>query len=80
VDWSHCPDKHFQSAELRRQIDLAVDSLPPKLKAIFFLRHVRELSTAESAGKLGVTVLAAKTRLFRARKVLRESLGNYVAC
>jgi RNA polymerase sigma-70 factor (ECF subfamily) len=79
-DWSPRPDEQLQSAELRRRIEIAVNSLPGTLRAIFLLRDVWELSTEDSAGKLGVSVPAAKTRLHRARRVLRESLGNYVAC
>jgi RNA polymerase sigma-70 factor (ECF subfamily) len=77
---SRRPDEEFQSSELRRRIEIAVDSLPPKLKAILLLRHVWEVSTEESAAHLKVSVPAAKTRLHRARRVLRESLGSYVAC
>jgi RNA polymerase sigma-70 factor (ECF subfamily) len=79
-DWSPRPDEELQSAELRRHIEVAVNSLPQNLRATFLLRHVGEMSTEETAGTLGVSVPAAKTRLHRARRVLRESLGDYVAC
>jgi len=74
------PDQQFQSAELLRRIAIAVDLLPEKLKEIFLLRDVLEVSTEESAAKLGVSRPAAKTRLHRARAVLRRSLGDCVAC
>lgn len=73
------PDEEFQSAELRRRIEIAVDSLPQGLKATFLLREVVEMSTEEAAGKLGVSIPAVKTRLHRARSVLRQSLSDYVA-
>jgi RNA polymerase sigma-70 factor (ECF subfamily) len=79
-DWSHRPDEEFQSAELRHRIEIAVNALPRSLKTIFVLRNVCEMSTKDTAGKLGVSIPAAKTRLYRARMVLRESLGSYVAC
>jgi RNA polymerase sigma-70 factor (ECF subfamily) len=79
-DGSHRPDHEFQSAELRGRIAVAVRSLPLKLRETFLLRDVGEMSTKDAAGKLGVSIPAAKTRLFRARRVLRESLVNYVAC
>jgi len=78
-DLSPRPDEELQSAELRRHIESAVNSLPQNLKAIFLLRDVWEVSTEDSAAKLKVSIPAAKTRLHRARKVLRESLGGYVA-
>jgi RNA polymerase sigma-70 factor (ECF subfamily) len=74
------PDQLFQSEELLRRIETAVNSLPEKLKEIFLLRDVWEVSTGDSAAKLGVSTPAAKTRLHRARSVLRQSLGDYVAC
>ena len=77
---SHGPDHEFQSAELRGRIASAVSLLPPILRETFLLRDVREMSTREAAGDLGVTVLAARTRLYRARRALRESLANYVTC
>ena len=79
-DWSYRPDEEFQSAELRHRIEIAVNALPNHLRSIFVLREVCEMSTKDTAGKLGVSIPAAKTRLHRARMVLRESLGSYVAC
>ena len=74
------PDEEFQSAELRHRIEIAVNALPNHLRSIFVLREVCEMSTKDTAGKLGVSIPAAKTRLHRARRALRESLGDYVAC
>jgi RNA polymerase sigma-70 factor (ECF subfamily) len=79
-DESHRPDHRLQSAELRGRIAIAVSFLPPKLRETFLLRDVGEMSTKDAASKLGVSMPAAKTRLFRARRALKESLTNYVAC
>jgi RNA polymerase sigma-70 factor (ECF subfamily) len=77
---SHSPDQQLQSAELFRRIEVAVESLPEKLREVFVLRHVWEVSTGDTATKLGLSASAAKTRLYRARTELRQSLGDYVAC
>jgi RNA polymerase sigma-70 factor, ECF subfamily len=74
------PDSELHKAELRGRIAIAVSSLPPNLRDTFLLRDVGGMSTKDTAGKLGVSVPAAKTRLFRARKALRESLVSYTAC
>ena len=79
-DGSHHPDHELQSAELRGRIAVAVSFLPPKLRETFLLRTVSELSTKDTAGQLGVSIPATKTRLLRARRALRESLVSYVAC
>lgn len=76
----HRPDEQYQSAELRRRIEIAINALPPMLRSIFLLREVGEMSTEHTAGTLGVTIPAAKTRLHRARMALRESLSSYVGC
>jgi RNA polymerase sigma-70 factor (ECF subfamily) len=73
------PDLDLLSAELRGRIATAVSFLPPILMEAFLLRDVGEMSTKDAAGALGVSIPATKTRLFRARKVLRESLVNYLA-
>jgi len=75
---AYLPDEQLDSGELRHRLETAVNSLPHALKAIFLLRDVRELSTGDSAATLGVSVPAAKTRLHRARRALRASLGDYV--
>jgi RNA polymerase sigma-70 factor (ECF subfamily) len=73
------PDEEYQCAELRRSIELAVNALPDSLRSTFVLRDVKEMSTNDAAGELGASIPAIKTRLYRARRVLRQSLGNYVA-
>jgi RNA polymerase sigma-70 factor, ECF subfamily len=80
ADGWHRPDHAYQSAELRSRIAAAVSLLPPKLRATLVLREVHEMSMKDAAGTLGVTVAAVKTRLLRARRALRQSLVNYVAC
>jgi RNA polymerase sigma-70 factor (ECF subfamily) len=78
--WPQRPDEEYQSTELRRHIESAVNALPESLRETFLLRDVKEMSTEDTAGELGASTTAIKARLHRARRVLRESLGNYVAC
>jgi RNA polymerase sigma-70 factor (ECF subfamily) len=76
-DWSKRPDEQFQSDELRRQIQSAVNALPESQRAVFLLRDVDGLSTEETGELLGLTVPTVKTRLHRARLALREAIGRY---
>jgi RNA polymerase sigma-70 factor (ECF subfamily) len=78
--WPQRPDEEYQSTELRRHIESAVNALPESLRETFLLRDVKEMSTEDTAGELGASTTAIKARLHRARRVLRESLGSYVAC
>ena len=78
-DWSQRPDEQFQSEELRRHIQTAVDALPDGLRTVFLVRDVEGLSTEETAELLGLSLPAVKTRLHRARLALREAIGQYFA-
>jgi RNA polymerase sigma-70 factor (ECF subfamily) len=69
-----CPtvEEHFinrESLGLARDI---VDSLPESFKAIFWLRDISGLSGAETAEMLGLSPAAVKSRLHRARAMIRK--------
>lgn len=63
--------------EGREMLKSAISALPPDYQVPVLLRDVEGLSNAEAADVLGVSVLAVKARLHRARLVLREMLANY---
>ena len=60
--------------DLRRQLDTAIRDLPPRLRAVVVLRDVYDLPHEAIAEELGITVSAAKVRLHRARRRLREQV------
>src|SRR4051812_38955679 len=62
-----------QSALLARLSD-TLDQLPPKLRVLVVLKDVYGLSHEEIAEELGISVSAAKVRLHRGRKKLRDLL------
>jgi len=76
-DWSGLADKELERAELRAEMDRAIQELPEKLRVVFVLRELEELSTEETASTLGTTLETVKTRLHRARLWLRERLTRY---
>jgi RNA polymerase sigma-70 factor (ECF subfamily) len=73
------PDEHLAFGELRREIQNAVEKLPDMLRQVFLAREIEGHSTSQAAQSLGVSEQAIKTRLHRARAVLRENLGDYLA-
>ncbi|MBZ0309695.1 MAG: sigma-70 family RNA polymerase sigma factor [Anaerolineae bacterium] len=77
IDWQTLPDALLSSLELQHEIQRAVQTLKPVLRAVFVLRDVEELSTDETAHVLGITPGAVKVRLHRARLALREQLSGY---
>ena len=55
-------------------IESAIEALPEHYRAVFVMRDVEGMSTAESAECLDITEETAKTRLHRARRLLRDTL------
>ncbi len=61
-------------ADLRLDLSAAVHALPPAYRAVLILRDVDELTAPETAEQLGISVDAVKSRLHRARAMVRERL------
>ena len=79
VDWTASPDKEAVNSELKERLQEAIDQLEPDLKAAVVMRDVQGLSSAEAAEVLDVSVAALKSRLHRARVLVRKYLADYVA-
>ena len=77
ADWSELPEDRLLSAERRRVLEQGIEALPPDYKAVVVLRDIEGLSNPEVADILGITLLAVKSRLHRARLALRERLAAY---
>jgi len=76
-DWDVNPRDAVLRKEVRRELDKAIQALPPGYRAVVVLRDVQGMTTAETAEMLGIKEGAVKTRLHRARIFLREALGPY---
>lgn len=70
----HQPEGAAESAAALEELSVAVSELPPKLRAIVVLKDVYGLSHEDIAEELGISVAAAKVRLHRGRKKLRDLL------
>ncbi len=68
----HNPVVAVETTELRDQLDSAIHDLPPRLRAVVVLRDVYDMRHDAIAEELGISVSAAKVRLHRARRRLRE--------
>lgn len=71
------PDAHAREAELRRQVDAALDRLDPEQREAFVLKHVDGRPYDEMSALLGVSVSALKMRVHRAREGLQTFLEAY---
>lgn len=72
------PERQALTGELREVLEGAIEQLPPAYRSVFMLREVEGLSTTESADILGVREEVIKTRLHRARGMLRTELFERV--
>jgi RNA polymerase sigma factor (sigma-70 family) len=78
TDESDLPDRSAGRAEMRVLLEQKVSALPEALRIAFVLRSVEELSVGETAQVLGIGEETVRTRHFRARGLLRESLARDV--
>jgi len=70
------PEATVLRSELRRLLEEKIDALPEQFRTVFILRDVEELSVEETAECLDVPQATVRTRAFRARALLRESLSR----
>lgn len=73
-DVSPDPERTAFGRELQALIEREVLRLEPRYRAVFILREVEGLNTSETAECLNVTPAVVRTRLRRARAMLRERL------
>jgi RNA polymerase sigma factor (sigma-70 family) len=78
VDDTEPPEKTFGRAQMRGLLERKVAELPEAFRVVFVLRAVEELSVAETAECLGIAEETVRSRHFRARGLLRESLARDV--
>ena len=78
ADWSASPAPLLEQKELQAQINRAVDSLQPAYRSVLVLRDVDGLSYNEIAEVTGLTLEAVKTRINRARTMVRQKVEPYL--
>jgi RNA polymerase sigma-70 factor (ECF subfamily) len=74
ADWRELPSDIAERKEIREHIERALHALPDIYRETLILRDVQQLSAADAAAILGITIPAVKVRLHRARLMMRESL------
>jgi RNA polymerase sigma-70 factor (ECF subfamily) len=70
------PERQAYAGELGRILEAAVDALPETYRAVFMLREIEGLSTSETAAGLDLGEEAVKTRLHRARAMVRRTITD----
>ncbi len=75
ADWREIPSEALERKEVRQRLAEALGTLDPKYREVFMLRDMQHLNIQETAEALGITVASVKTRLLRARLMLRDLLA-----
>lgn len=68
------PPSLVARAQIRRLLEQAIDDLPEPFRTVYILRELDELSVEETAARLDLNPQTVKTRLHRARRLLRKAL------
>jgi RNA polymerase sigma-70 factor (ECF subfamily) len=77
-DSSPDPEASYLRRERAQILSETLGNLRPGMRKAIELRELAELSTEETAQRMGVSVAVVKARLFQARKKLREKLRRYL--
>ena len=64
--------------EIRRIVERRIDELPIAFRTVFIMRDVEDMTVQETADALDIPAATVRTRLFRARALLREALAKDV--
>ncbi|HEY2188609.1 MAG TPA: RNA polymerase sigma factor [Caldimonas sp.] len=70
------PEADAMRSQLRRLLERKIDALPLAFRTAFVLREVEELTIEEAAECLAIPAATVRTRVFRARALLRASLAE----
>jgi len=72
------PDSELHNKELSALLENAIEQLPEKYRLVFVLREVEDLSVKETAEVLDIAPSNVKTRLNRAKTMLKDHLKGYM--
>jgi len=72
------PERTMAQREILGLIERATDNLPEIFRIVFVARVIEGMSVEETADLLGLTAKTVKTRLHRARRLLRQQLGSQI--
>ena len=73
---SESPPGAVLRGEIRRLLERRIDDLPVAFRTVFVMRDVEDMSVQETAECLAIPAATVRTRLFRARALLREALAR----
>jgi RNA polymerase sigma-70 factor (ECF subfamily) len=72
------PERAMAQNEICQLLERAIDELPEDFRVVLVLRTLEDMSVEETASLLGLREETVKTRLHRARRLLREALAEHI--
>ncbi|HEX2842376.1 RNA polymerase sigma factor [Hyphomicrobium sp.] len=72
------PERATAQKQLCRLLERAIDDLPEEFRVVLVARVIETMSVEETAQLLGLRPETVKTRLHRARRLLRDALSEHV--
>jgi RNA polymerase sigma-70 factor (ECF subfamily) len=75
ADWREIPSEALERKEVRQRLAEALAALDRKYREVFVMRDMEHLNIQETAEALGISTASVKTRLLRARLMLRDLLA-----
>ena len=75
ADWREIPSEALERKEVRQRLAEALATLDRKYREVFVMRDMEHLNIQETAEALGISTASVKTRLLRARLMLRDLLA-----
>jgi RNA polymerase sigma-70 factor (ECF subfamily) len=77
-DTGESPPLTIIRGEIRRMLERRIDELPVAFRTVFVMRDVEDMTVEETAACLAIPAATVRTRLFRARALLRAALAREV--
>lgn len=72
------PERTVAQKQIAKLLEQAIDRLPDDFRTVLVARVLEDMSIEETAELLGIRPETVKTRLFRARRLIKEALAEYV--
>jgi RNA polymerase sigma-70 factor, ECF subfamily len=69
-------DETVRGAQIGTVLEKLIAAMPSKLREPLILSTIQEMSPRQVAGTLGINEAAVRSRVFRARKILKEKLAR----
>jgi len=76
ADWSGSPELAFEQKEQAEYIQFLINQLSPEYRMVIVMREIQGFSYEEIAYHSGCSLGTVKSRLSRARKLLRDKISN----